>query len=258
MQALLCLAGYDAKPIDGDFGKGTAAAVRECQIASGLTDTGIADETTRTAIGMDRPDGTKTPHPVLDRVDADLVAQMFPGTRRGNIEQNLPFVARALEEAGMDDKELVLMALATIRAETAQFVPIDEGRSKYNTSGRTPFDLYEPGTRIGRNLGNIEPGDGGRFKGRGFIQLTGRSNYEKYGRVIGLGDGLIDNPDLANDPVNASRLLAAFLKAKQARIKYAVLGGDLRMARKLVNGGSHGLKAFESTFRRGEELLARS
>ena len=257
LQALLCLSGFDAKPIDGDFGPGTAGAVRACQAAKGLPQSGVADDAVQTAVGMDKPDTTLVNDPVIARVSADTAAAMFAGAPRGNIDNHLRVVLDALSEAGLDDRVMVLMALATIRAETAGFEPIDEGKSQFNTSpGGKPFDLYDPGTRVGKNLGNTQPGDGARYKGRGFIQLTGRANYEKYGPRVGLGDRLRDEPELANDPQVAARLLAAFLKDKERGVKYAVLGRDLAKARKLVNGGSHGLDRFAETFAKGEQLLA--
>jgi len=257
LQALLCLAGHDARPIDGDFGSGTARCVRACQAACGLTATGVADSGLQAAVGMDVPDSTRTFHPVIAVITAETVAAMFPAaTPRRNIERYLPAVLQALAAAGLDDRELVLMALATIRAESEGFEPIDEGISRFNTdAGATPFNRYDPGTALGRTLGNRQPGDGARFKGRGFIQLTGRTNYRTYGEEVGLGRRLEEESALANDPEVAARLLAAFLRAKAPRVKYAVLGRDLKMARRLVNGGSHGLAQFEETFQKGERIL---
>ena len=88
------------------------------------------------------------------------------------------------------------------------------------------------------------------------MQLTGRHNYERIGERIGLGNGLLENPDLANDSQIAARLLAAFLKQKEIRIKKALLDDDLRTARRLVNGGSHGLTQFTECYRTGQELIA--
>ncbi|RVU39215.1 peptidoglycan-binding protein [Hwanghaeella grinnelliae] len=259
LQALLCLAGLDAKPVDGDFGRGTKAAVVACQAANGLTPTGIADEITQATIGMDGEDKTLTPDPVIANVDEVVVRNIFPNaTSAWNIHTHLPHVLAALKGADMDDRDLVLMALGTIRAESEGFEPIDEGKSKYNTSpDGPPFGLYDPGTNIGKNLGNLYPGDGEKFKGRGFIQLTGRSNYRRIGEALGIGNTLEEDPDRANEPELAAKILAAFLDNKRRMIKYAILGRDLAQARKLVNGGSHGLDRFEETFRKGEVLLAK-
>lgn len=181
------------------------------------------------------------------------VAVMFPFTPRANIERNLPFVLAGLAEHGLSDRSMVLMALATIRAETEGFVPISEGRSRFNTRV-APFDLYDAGTSIGRRLGNTVAGDGPRFKGRGYVQLTGRFNYTRIGGQLGVD--LAGNPELANDPAIAGRILARFLKNGESRIRSALERRDLRAARRAVNGGSHGLDRFSDAFTRGEAALA--
>ena len=157
-----------------------------------------------------------------------------------------------MQEVELGDKPMILMALATIRAETETFQPISEGTSKFNTSpGGHPFDLYDNR----RDLGNQGPPDGEQFRGRGFIQLTGRVNYQSCGKLIGLDDQLTKKPELANDPKIAAQLLAAFLKGKERQIKEALLDNDLRTARRLVNGGSHGLDRFSDAYTRGDALL---
>lgn len=177
---------------------------------------------------------------------------MFHDAPLRNIREYLPVVVQALKDSNLYDKQMVLMALATIRAETAGFVPIGEFKSRFNTSPNGhPFDLYDKRS----DLGNRKKPDGASFKGRGFVQLTGRSNYESIGKRLGLGDGLVNDPELANDPEIAAKILCAFLKRKETRIKEDLLAEDLRSARRAVNGGSHGLAQFTEAYRIGQRVI---
>ena len=179
---------------------------------------------------------------------------MFPDAPLSNIKKFLPPVLDALNQQGLGDKDMILMALATIRAETAGFEPINEFKSRFNTSpnGR-PFDLYD----FRSDLGNGAVGDGAKYKGRGFIQLTGRANYQKIGQAIGLGNRLVNEPQLANDPNIAARILARFLKNKEQQIREALRKSpkDFVTARKAVNGGTHGLDRFKTAFQIGADKL---
>jgi putative chitinase len=63
-------------------------------------------------------------------------------------------------------------------------------------------------------MGNNSPGDGYRYRGRGYIQLTGKENYQRVGKAIRVD--LVSNPDLANDPKVATKVLLNYLRAKPA------------------------------------------
>jgi peptidoglycan L-alanyl-D-glutamate endopeptidase CwlK len=147
---------------------------------------------------------------------------------------------------------MILMALGTIRAETASFEPISEGQSRFNTSpGGHPFDLYDRR----KDLGNRGAPDGSNFKGRGFVQLTGRANYTTFSAELDISTELVAHPEKANDPTIASQLLALFLKDKEQRIRDALDSDDLKKARRLVNGGSNGLPDFTDAYRTGDRIL---
>jgi peptidoglycan L-alanyl-D-glutamate endopeptidase CwlK len=194
--------------------------------------------------------GVYKDRPALSELTADLVIRMFPAAPRANIEKHLPIVLRALAESGLVDKTMVLMALATVRAESAAFEPVSEAPSALNTTrGGPPFNKYD----WRQDLGNTGPPDGAMFKGRGFIQLTGRKNYRFYGALLGYD--LIENPELANTPQPAAQILAAYLKVNEPSIRSALSAGDLAAARRIVNGGLNGLYNFRSAFMAGDSLM---
>lgn len=269
--------GFDPNGVDGNFGPGTTKAVIAFQQSKGLQADGMAGPNTLAALqsggaaaGADAGGGIASgaaagiggaatgaaaavSSATIPNVNVADVAKMFSGVPVKNITENLPFVLQALADAGLGDKNMILMALATIRAETGNFTPLSEFQSKFNTPpGGAPFSLYDNR----KDLGNQGPPDGANFKGRGYIQLTGRANFLEHGKAIGLGTQLIDNPKLANQPDIAAKLLASFLKGKEQKIRNALAAGDLKLARKLVNGGSHGLAEFTQAFNIGKNVIA--
>jgi putative chitinase len=266
LQSTLKQLGFDPNGVDGVFGPGCQAAVIAFQQSKGLMPDGVVGPNTMAALqsnaavaGANVSGATTTASVITGatltttvNVTVSEVAKMFPGVPTGNIQTNLPFVLSALTAAALGDKDMVLMALATIRAETGNFTPLSEFQSKFNTApGGAPFGLYDKR----HDLGNQGPPDGANFKGRGYIQLTGRSNYQVHGAAIGLGNQLITNPSLANQPDIAAKLLASFLKSKEAQIRSALAQNNLARARKLVNGGSHGLDAFTQAFNIGKSVI---
>jgi hypothetical protein len=95
--------------------------------------------------------------------------------------------------------------LATVKHECADtYQPITERGAK------SYFDKYNAGTPIGKRLGNTAPGDGYNFRGRGYVQITGRANYQRLSAALALGpeDDLVANPEHALHPDIAYRIMS--------------------------------------------------
>jgi hypothetical protein len=222
----------------------TEAACRRWQAGTGLVADGVAGPHALTVLGL------RTMAAMEIKPELEAVKRLFPQTKPANIVRYLPYVTDALEAVDLLDRAMVLAALGTIRAETAGFVPIAEYPSRFNTlAGQPPFSAYEPGTPAGKALGNTHPGDGARYRGRGFVQLTGADNYSRY--TVAAGIDLVGRPELANSPEVAALLLALFLADHATEMRAALAAGRYAAARKLVNGGAHGLEEFKAAVCRG-------
>lgn len=102
-----------------------------------------------------------------------------------------------------------------------------------------------------RDLGNTHPGDGVRFKGRGYIQLTGRANYAAAGRALHLD--LINHPSLAAQPANAARVAAWYWNTRG--LNPIAARGDFREVTRRINGGYNGLAAREHYYRLAKHVF---
>jgi putative chitinase len=103
-----------------------------------------------------------------------------------------------------------------------------------------------------RDLGNVEPGDGPRYKGRGLIQLTGRMNYALTGKELGMD--LVGAPLSVNDPV--TYLLVACVFWTRLKINQHCDADDLYAVTRLVNGGLNGLDSRRAYLLRAKALVA--
>jgi predicted chitinase len=159
-----------------------------------------------------------------------------------NVVKYWPLIDAALHAQELGDAPFERVVIATIATEVPNFSPINELQSRANTHS-APFDVYEKS----KSLGNTQPGDGARFRGRGFVQITGRENYTNAGKAVGVN--LLSDPDKANEPETSAKILAWFFKTREARIRAAITKGDLEGMRKAVNGGVNGLERFAYTYR---------
>ena len=153
-------------------------------------------------------------------------------TPRSGSEQSLLSAAKT---AGIKDTEL-----AQFMAQMAH----ESGDFKYLQEIWGPTSAQK-GYEGRKDLGNTQPGDGYKFRGRGYVQLTGRANYRAFGAMIGAD--LENNPDLASQPDIAAKLAIAYWNT---RVKTKVR--DFENTR-FINGGFNGLSDREAKFKKYKE-----
>ena len=122
----------------------------------------------------------------------------------------------------------------------------DNFKSMKEYGGSLDFRKYDPkyAPKKAKTLGNKYAGDGNRFKGRGFIQITGRYNYRIAGKAIGVD--LVKNPKLAEDPAVAAKIAVWYWKL---RVQPNVTNwNDVEAVTKPINPGMRGLEDRKENF----------
>jgi putative chitinase len=161
--------------------------------------------------------------------------------------------AKALIQAGhakgIKGTELAQL-VAQCAVETSYFTTMKE------KGGGLDFKKYDPkvNPRKAKILGNTKPGDGARYHGRGYIQLTGRDNYKRAGLSLGLP--LEQNPEMVEQPEIAAQVAVWFWRT-QVRPKVSDFTDTAQVTRP-INSGLHGLDRRESTFAAIMDLMKRA
>lgn len=232
-------------PIDGQFGSVTEAAVQSFQrlrpadsqrsrfVPSGLPITGVVSRDTWAELLKVKPEAIKIisheaegspgmPNGFPD-VDTILAKAKCPVEIRPFARQNLPLVLAECLDNGVTDRNQIAYVFATAEHESH--------------FGRFMIELASGDDYEGRlDLGNTHPGDGRRYKGRGFVQITGRTNYTDWGKRLGLD--LVGKPELASRPdVGAQILVQGMRDGSFTSLKLDdFIGSDFVSARKIING----------------------
>lgn len=146
----------------------------------------------------------------------------------------------AMREGGINTK----LRKAAFIAQTAH-----ESGGFYYREELASGDAYEGR----RDLGNTQPGDGRRYKGRGYIQLTGRANYAEAGRDLGLD--LLNFPELAAQPKNAARIAAWFWNKKKLNALADQGPAAFDSITRRINGALRGKPQRDAIYHRALQIL---
>lgn len=159
----------------------------------------------------------------------DVTTAVSTGGRAADMEQ-------AIDRAGIRDPVIKAQIMAQAAHESGDFRYTEEIWGPTATQRR-----YEGR----RDLGNVNPGDGSRYRGRGFLQTTGRANYAEASR--GLGVDFVRNPELLAQPNYAAASAMLWFRKRWNRFTN---WGDTRAVTRVVNGGYNGLADRQSKFQR--------
>ena len=239
-QEFLRQQGLNPGIADGSFGNNTFQATVEFQRRNGLDDDGVVGAATlnqakQLGFVEDTGAGDSSTGGGISGTSASLgsfseqhLAEIMPNLNAGRRASFFPFLISAMREFEVTTPLRQAAFLAQLAHESGQFRFMEE------IWGPTPAQRRYEGRR---DLGNVQPGDGFRYKGRGPIQITGRDNYKRYGDMLGID--LVNNPALAATPEVGFRTAGLYWQRNNCN---ALADGQQFIAiTRRINGGKNGL-----------------
>ena len=170
----------------------------------------------------------------------DTLKRIYPQATAANLTRFAPLLTAAMAEFNINTPGRQAAFVAQIGHESGQLRYVEEIASGAAYEGR-------------KDLGNTQPGDGKRFKGRGLIQITGRENYAA--ATMALDIDVLNHPELLAEPANAARS-AAWWWADHGLNELADDGpANFRAITRKINGGLNGIEDREQLYARARSVL---
>ena len=171
----------------------------------------------------------------------DELRQIMPNCNAAKRADFFPFIQQAMQEFDITSYLRESAFLAQLAHESGELRYMEEIASGAAYEGR-------------KDLGNTQPGDGKRYKGRGPIQLTGRANYTKYGQLLGLD--LVNNPTIAATKEVGFRIAGQFWKMNG--LNELADQQKFESITRRINGGINGLADRIKYYDRAKKVLSQN
>ncbi len=172
-----------------------------------------------------------------ERMTADQLKKIYPLASK-KVDIFLIPILNAMDEFKINTKPREAAFLAQIGHESGQLQYVKELASGAAYEGRA-------------DLGNTQPGDGVRYKGRGLIQITGRANYVAL--MMALDIDCVEHPEILEEPINAARS-AGWFWSEHGLNELADASDFIKITRR-INGGINGLQDRQQLYAKALEVL---
>ena len=196
-------------------------------------------------VGPDAPAPGEEGEPPSDGGDyqpvtAEQLQKIVPEMTAQRAQEVVGPLNDAMRQGGMNTPKRQAAFISQVAVESDRFNTYEEYADGSDYEGRT-------------DLGNTQPGDGTRYKGRGAIQVTGRDNYTRMSKDLGVD--FVNHPELAADPKYAFKTALWYWESRDGNA--VADGGDIVKITEMVNGGHNALDVRTGYYDQALRVLGR-